>query len=72
MDMNDKSLAYRVFIVRSWKEKVAPDDRIVMRYKLEVPATGDGYIFSSPHTLLDELDARLTDMARPTQDAESH
>jgi hypothetical protein len=69
--MNEKALVYRVFIVRTWKEKTVPDDRIMTRYKLEVPATGDSHLFSSPAMLLEALDSMLTDLMLPAQAAES-
>jgi hypothetical protein len=50
----------RVYIVRCWREHTRRDEETVMRYALDVPATGQRCGFTSAEALLDTLSMELT------------
>ena len=58
----------RVYIVRCWQERTKRDDETVMRYALDIPATGQRCGFTSAEALLDTLSMELTGM----QEAQPH
>ena len=50
----------RVYIVRCWQEHTRRDDEIVVRYALDIPATGQRCGYTSAEALLDTLSMELT------------
>jgi len=50
----------RVYIVRCWQEHTRRDDETVVRYALDVLATGQRCGFTSAEALLDTLSLELT------------
>lgn len=51
--IDPKELSYRVFIVRCWVEETPVEGQAVVRYTLDVPATGDrcGFITHLPRAI---------------------
>jgi hypothetical protein len=58
----------RVYIVRCWQEHTRRDDETVVRYALDVLATGQRCGFTSAEALLDTLSMELTG----TQETQLH
>ena len=57
--MDPNELSYRIFIVRCWAEET-PDDAVkVVRYSLDVAATGERLGFVDAKELLEALEAEL-------------
>jgi len=50
----------RVYIVRCWQERTRRDDETVVRYALDIHATGQRCGFTSAEALLDALSMELT------------
>ena len=51
-----------VYVVRCWQEHTPPGHEIVMRYALDIPATGQRRGFTSIEALLDTLSLELTNV----------
>lgn len=49
-----------VYVVRSWQERTTQGREIVMRYALDIPATGQRRGFTESEALLDTLSTELT------------
>jgi hypothetical protein len=63
-------LLSRVYIIRCWKERTSQQSQGVMRYVLEIPATGQRCGYMSAEGLLETLARELT-QAQET-DADMH
>ena len=50
----------RVYVVRSWQEQTIRGREIVMRYALDIAATGERRGFTRSEALLDTLSTELT------------
>jgi len=49
----------RVYVIRCWQEHTTPDHERVIRYALDIPATGQRRGFTSTAALLDTLATEL-------------